>query len=92
MSDTFYDIEFFHEIDVEGVAVELVYRFDFNYTAGRPAKLFVAPEDCYPEERAEVEVFNCEEETINDEWVQVDFSKFESALNKAAFEYIESLD
>ena len=88
----FSDIEFCLDLDIDGTAVEYAYRFDFNYTEGRPAKLFGLPENCHPEESAEIDIVGCQQEGINGRWYDADYSHFKDGLIKEALKCVAKMN
>lgn len=61
----------FEYIDHAGSMLDVELRITFNYSPGRPAKIYGDPSNCYPAEPAEREYIRAERETAAGKWVPI---------------------
>ena len=78
------------EMTINGVEAEYTIFYDYTYHAGRPAKLYALPEDCYPEEPEEHYFENLQRETMFEVMVDLSDKEAEFAVS-VLLERVEGL-
>lgn len=61
----------FEYVDHASNGANIEVRITFNYSPGRPAKIYGDPSNCYPAEPAEREYVSAERESVAGKWVQL---------------------
>jgi hypothetical protein len=81
-------------VEVEELNGDLVERCievtDFNYSPGRKACLFRAPEDCYPAEPAEINDIECHWQDTGADLSDENWDAFGDQIEEACFEHAEN--
>ena len=85
-------IEWVREVVLpDGAEVDVTYRIDAKVTPGSPAKLSGSPENCYPEEPAEVEITDVYQvyDVKGNKVGKLDLKSFIDNLEETQLEYLE---